>query len=63
MATKAAEQEKYSEDFSLGLVTTGGSLGLLFPPSIPIVLYGVVAGIRRVAVRGYRRGRRRGWLW
>ncbi len=38
-------QEKYREPFSLGLVTTGGSLGLLFPPSIPIVLYGVVAGI------------------
>ncbi len=38
-------QEKYPEKFSLGLVTTGGSLGLLFPPSIPIVLYGVVAGI------------------
>ncbi len=38
-------QEKYPEKFSLGLVTTGGSLGLLFPPSIPIVLYGVVAGV------------------
>jgi len=38
-------QEKYPEQFSLGLVTTGGSLGLLFPPSIPIVLYAVVAGI------------------
>lgn len=37
--------EKYPERFSLGLVTTGGSLGLLFPPSVPIVLYGVVAGI------------------
>jgi len=38
-------QEKYEERFSLGLVTTGGSLGLLFPPSIPIVLYAVVGGI------------------
>ncbi|HJL19140.1 MAG TPA: TRAP transporter large permease subunit [Sandaracinaceae bacterium LLY-WYZ-13_1] len=38
-------QEKYEESFSLGLVTTGGSLGLLFPPSIPIVLYAVVGGI------------------
>lgn len=38
-------QEKYPDKFSLGLVTTGGSLGLLFPPSIPIVLYAVVAGI------------------
>lgn len=38
-------EDKYTEKFSLGLVTTGGSLGLLFPPSIPIVLYAVVAGI------------------
>jgi C4-dicarboxylate transporter, DctM subunit len=38
-------KERYPESFSLGLVTTGGSLGLLFPPSIPIVLYGVVAGV------------------
>ena len=38
-------QEEYPERFSLGLVTTGGSLGLLFPPSLPVVIYGVVAGI------------------
>lgn len=37
--------EKYPEKFSLGLVTAGGSLGLLFPPSLPIVLFAVVAGI------------------
>ncbi len=37
--------ERYEERFSLGLITTGGSLGLLFPPSIPLVLYGVVAGV------------------
>jgi len=35
-------QDKYSENFSLGLVTTGGSLGLLFAPSIPLILYGVI---------------------
>ncbi len=34
----------YEERFSLGLLTTGGSLGLLFPPSLPLILYGVVAG-------------------
>jgi len=38
-------QDKYDENFSLGLVTTGGSLGLLFPPSVPMIIYGVVAGI------------------
>ena len=32
----------YSEQFSLGLVTTTGSLGLLFPPSLPIILYSIV---------------------
>ena len=35
-------QDKYSENFSLGLVTTGGSLGLLFAPSVPLILYGVI---------------------
>jgi tripartite ATP-independent transporter DctM subunit len=33
----------YEKRFSLGLVTAGGSLGLLFAPSLPLILYGVVA--------------------
>lgn len=33
----------YSERFSLGLVTTSGSLGLLIVPSVPLILYGVIA--------------------
>ncbi len=33
----------YHERFSLGLVTTSGSLGLLFAPSLPLILYGIVA--------------------
>jgi tripartite ATP-independent transporter DctM subunit len=37
--------EQYSEKFALGLVTTSGSLGLLFPPSLPIILYGTFAGV------------------
>jgi len=37
-------KEKYPEKFSLGLLTSSGSLGLLFPPSLPIILYGVVSG-------------------
>ena len=36
-------QDGYRERFSLGLVTSSGSLGLLFPPSVPLILYGVVA--------------------
>lgn len=35
----------YPERFSLGLVTTCGSLGLLFPPSLPLILYAYVAGV------------------
>lgn len=38
-------REGYPEGFSLGLVTASGSLGLLFPPSLPVILYGVVAGV------------------
>jgi len=37
--------ENYPEKFSLGLLTSSGSLGLLFPPSLPIILYAVVAQI------------------
>lgn len=36
-------KEKYPEKFSLGLLTSSGSLGLLFPPSLPIILFGVVS--------------------
>jgi tripartite ATP-independent transporter DctM subunit len=41
----ALRKQKYPDDFSLGLVTTGGSLGLLLPPSLPILIYALVAGI------------------
>ncbi len=59
-------QEKYGERFSLGLITTSGSLGLLFPPSLPLILYalfskvsidklfaaGIIPGILLVVVLG-----------
>lgn len=38
------KEEGYGEDFGLGLVASAGSLGLLFPPSLPVILYAVVAG-------------------
>jgi len=41
----ALRKQKYPDDFSLGLVTTGGSLGLLLPPSLPLLVYALVAGI------------------
>ncbi|MSP64074.1 MAG: TRAP transporter large permease subunit [Ignavibacteria bacterium] len=37
--------EKYQEKFALGLITTSGSLGLLFPPSLPLILYGIVSEV------------------
>lgn len=41
----ALQQDGYPDNFSLGLVTTSGSLGLLFAPSLPLILYGVVAEV------------------
>ncbi|MBI5595321.1 MAG: TRAP transporter large permease [Elusimicrobia bacterium] len=38
-------KQGYPERFSLGLLTCTGSLGLLFPPSLPIILYGLVAEV------------------
>ncbi len=39
----ALQQAGYPERFNLGLITTSGSLGLLFAPSLPLILYGVIA--------------------
>ena len=39
------KKEGYSEHFSLGLITLAGSLGLLFPPSLPLIIYGVTARV------------------
>ena len=41
----ALKQDGYSDRFNLGLVTSSGSLGLLFAPSLPIILYGVVSEV------------------
>ncbi len=35
----------YTKKFTTGLLTSSGSIGLLFPPSLPIILYGVMAQI------------------
>ena len=39
----ALRQAGFTEKYSLGLVTTSGSLGLLLVPSVPLILYGVIA--------------------
>jgi C4-dicarboxylate transporter DctM subunit len=41
----ALTADGYDRRFSLGLLTASGSLGLLFPPSLPLILYGYVAGV------------------
>jgi tripartite ATP-independent transporter DctM subunit len=41
----ALKQDGYPERFNLGLVTASGSLGLLFAPSLPLILYGVIAEV------------------
>jgi len=35
-------KENYKEKFSLGLITSAGSLGILIPPSIPMIIYAIV---------------------
>ncbi len=34
---------RYRDSFSMGLINASGSLGLLFPPSLPVILYGIYA--------------------
>ena len=41
----ALSQAGYEDRFNLGLITASGSLGLLFAPSLPLILYGIVAGV------------------
>lgn len=41
----AMKEAGYPEKFNLGLITSAGSLGLLFAPSLPLILYGVVAEV------------------
>jgi C4-dicarboxylate transporter DctM subunit len=42
----AMMRSRYPEFFSLGLLTTSGTLGLLFPPSLPLIVYAIVAKVR-----------------
>jgi tripartite ATP-independent transporter DctM subunit len=41
----ALRHQGYSDKFSLGVVTTGGSVGLLLPYSLPLMVYSLVAGV------------------
>jgi C4-dicarboxylate transporter, DctM subunit len=41
----ALRKQKYTDDFALGVVTTGGSIGLLLPGSVPLLVYSLVAHV------------------
>ena len=49
---------RYPERFSIGLINASGSLGLLFPPSLPVILYGIYAhtDISRLFIGGFLPG-------
>ncbi len=38
-------KDLYTRKFSMGMLTATGSLGLLFPPSLPVILYGIRAQV------------------
>ncbi len=42
----AMSRGRYPEQFSLGLLTTSGTLGLLFPPSLPLIIYAIVSKVQ-----------------
>lgn len=42
IAYPALLREGYGKPFSLGILTSGGTLGVIIPPSIPMILYGIV---------------------
>ena len=41
----AMEKEKYSKSFSTAVNTTAGCLGVIIPPSVPLIIYGTTAGV------------------
>ena len=45
LASVLVDSRQYGKDFSRGLITSSGSVGLLFPPALPIIMYGVTAQI------------------
>ena len=49
----ALVKEGYDEDQSLGLVTTAGTLGILIPPSVPMIIYAIFAPVdgRALSIR------------
>ncbi len=42
MLFPAMVKEGYSERFSMGVLSTGGTLGIIIPPSIPMIVYSIM---------------------
>jgi len=49
-------KERYSERFALGLVAGTGSVGLLFPPAVPLFVFGTVYGAAETLTKASRGG-------
>jgi tripartite ATP-independent transporter DctM subunit len=45
LAYPALLREKYPESFAIGMITTAGALGALFPPSMLLIFYCIVARV------------------
>ncbi|WP_334194401.1 TRAP transporter large permease [Pararhodobacter sp.] len=44
VAVPTMREFKYSDGFSAGTIAAGGTLGIMIPPSVPLAIYGIVAG-------------------
>ena len=42
---KAMEEAKYDREFSVAITAASSTIGPIFPPSIPMVIFGLVAGV------------------
>jgi C4-dicarboxylate transporter DctM subunit len=49
------EEKKYDTDFSAALIASAGTIGVVIPPSVPMVLYAVIAGesVSRLFMGGF----------
>lgn len=44
VAVPPMREFRYNEGFSAGTIAAGGTLGIMIPPSVPLAIYGIVAG-------------------
>ncbi len=50
MMYPALIKDRYKENFSVGLITSAGSLGILIPPSIPMIIYAIVVSTPKYVI-------------